>query len=186
MNYKIGEKIIVNNKSYEIISLLGHGKGGYSYLAKNNEKLVVLKKIHHEPCNYYSFSNKILSEKNDYLKLLDADINIPKMIDIDIENEIIIKEYIEGKTIFELVRDDIGVINYLPIVLDMAEKAKSKGMNIDFFPTNFIAKDNELYYIDYECNDYHEEWNFNNWGIKYWSKTKEFNDYLKSLKEEEK
>ena len=28
-----------------------------------------------------------------------------------------------------------------------------------------------------------EEWNFENWGIKYWSKTKEFLDYLTSHKE---
>ena len=29
-----------------------------------------------------------------------------------------------------------------------------------------------------ECNEYMEEWNFENWGIKYWSKTKEFLDYV--------
>lgn len=34
-----------------------------------------------------------------------------------------------------------------------------------------------LYYIDYECNDYMEQWNFENWGIRYWSKTKEFLQY---------
>ena len=186
MNYKKGEIIIVNNNSYEIISLLGRGKGGYSYLAKNNGKLVVLKKIHHEPCNYYNFSNKILSEKNDYYRLLDININIPKMIDIDIENEIIIKEYIEGKTIFELVKDDVNIDSYIPQILDMAEKAKRKEINIDYFPTNFIVNNDKLFYIDYEVNDYHDEWNFNNWGIRYWSKTKEFNEYLKTLKKERK
>ncbi len=35
-----------------------------------------------------------------------------------------------------------------------------------------------IYYIDYECNDYMDEWNFENWGIKYWSKTKEFLQYV--------
>ena len=30
----------------------------------------------------------------------------------------------------------------------------------------------------YECNEYMEEWNFENWGVKYWSKTKEFLDYV--------
>ena len=33
-------------------------------------------------------------------------------------------------------------------------------------------------YIDYECNNYMDEWNFENWGIKYWSKTTEFIDYM--------
>ena len=31
-----------------------------------------------------------------------------------------------------------------------------------------------------ECNDYMAEWNFDNWGIRYWSRTPEFEEYLKS------
>ena len=50
--------------------------------------------------------------------------------------------------------------------------------NIDYFPTNFVVLEDKLYYIDYECNDYMEEWNFENWGIKYWSQTKEFLEYV--------
>ena len=38
----------VTVKAYKLIKLLGHGKGGYSYLAKSNNELVVLKQIHHE------------------------------------------------------------------------------------------------------------------------------------------
>jgi hypothetical protein len=52
-------------------------------------------------------------------------------------------------------------------------------INIDYFPTNFIVQNDELYYIDYECNEYSGEWNFENWGIKYWSKTPEFIEYAK-------
>lgn len=36
----------------------------------------------------------------------------------------------------------------------------------------------EIYYVDFECNDYMEEWNFENWGVKYWSKTPEFLQYV--------
>ena len=35
-----------------------------------------------------------------------------------------------------------------------------------------------IFYIDYECNSYMDEWNFENWGIKYWSKTKDFIEYM--------
>ena len=45
--------------------------------------------------------------------------------------------------------------------------------------TNLTHTENGvLYYIDFECNEYMEEWNFENWGIKYWSKTPEFIQYL--------
>ena len=94
-----------------------------------NGRQFVLKQIHHEPCDYYAFGNKIESEKTDYARLLKTGIRIPEMLDIDITNERILKEYIEGPTIYEL-----------------------------------IAKDEKLYYIDYECNPYMEQWNFDNWG----------------------
>ena len=60
----------------------------------------------------------------------------------------------------------------------MAELAKAAGLNIDYFPTNFVVQDGLLYYIDYECNSYMEEWGFENWGVKYWSRTPEFEAYL--------
>ena len=81
------ETLKVNNTEYRIIKLLGKGKGGYSYLVSNNEEKYVLKQIHHEPCDYYQFGDKIQSELNDYKKLIATGIRMPKMLDIDIKNE---------------------------------------------------------------------------------------------------
>ena len=100
------EKMSVNGKDYEILKLLGHGKGGYSYLATDGSQNYVLKQIHHEPCSYYTFGNKIEAEKNDYGRLAVTGIAIPKMIEIDEKNERILKEYIDGPTIYELVLND--------------------------------------------------------------------------------
>ena len=63
-------------------------------------------------------------------------------------------------------------------IYEMAKKVYAAGLNIDYFPTNFVVQDGEVYYIDYECNNYMDEWNFENWGVKYWSKTKEFMEYI--------
>ena len=57
---------IVCGKSYRILRLLGHGKGGYSYLAESEGQPAVIKQIHHEPCDYYGFGNKIEAEQRDY------------------------------------------------------------------------------------------------------------------------
>ena len=46
----------------------------------------------------------------------------------------------------------------------------------DYYPTNFVARDGILYYIDFECNEYMEQWNYENWGCKYWYKTPEFRE----------
>lgn len=170
--------MLVNQTEYQIVRLLGHGKGGYSYLVEKDGMYYVLKQIHHEPCDYYSFGNKIESERNDYQKLLGTGIRLPKMLDIDIENERIIKEYIDGPTIYELVKNNAMEEAYLNQVREMAAAVYSSGLNIDYFPTNFIVQNGVIFYIDYECNDYMDEWNFENWGIKYWSMTQEFMDYI--------
>ena len=172
--------LTVNNIEYNIMKLLGKGKGGYSYLAERDGKQYVLKQIHHEPCEYYTFGNKIEAEKNDYQRLQNAGIRIPQMLDIDIVAERILKEYIEGPTIFDLVKQDAMKEIYLEQMQHMASQVYEKGLNIYYFPTNFVVQDELIYYIDYECNNYMDEWNFENWGIKYWSKTQDFIDYLKS------
>lgn len=176
----IGETVKVMDKSCRIIRLLGHGKGGYSYLAECDGKNVVLKQIHHEPCDYYAFGDKIGAECYDYERLKKAGIRIPEMIAVDRMAERIIKEYIPGDTVFDLVRDGISVELYLAQVREMAEQAKTAGLNIDYFPTNFVVCDGLIWYVDYECNSYMDEWNFENWGIRYWSRTPEFEDHLKN------
>ena len=168
----------VNQKEYNIVKLLGHGKGGYSYLAEREGKFYVLKQIHHEPCEYYSFGNKIEAEQNDYNRLLQTGIRIPRMLDIDVANERILKEYIDGPTIYDLVKNDAMKDLYLVQMREMAKIVYAAGLNIDYFPTNFIVQDEKIFYIDYECNNYMDEWNFENWGIKYWSKTPEFIVYM--------
>ena len=172
------ETFVVNQKQYKVIRLLGHGKGGYSYLVERNGCQYVLKQIHHEPCDYYSFGNKIEAEINDYNRLLHTGIRLPQMLDVDIENERIVKEYIDGPTIYELVKDDVMDDSYIVQVREMAQMVYSAGLNIDFFPTNFVVANGAIFYIDYECNPYMDEWNFENWGIKYWSKTKDFIEYM--------
>lgn len=171
-------KMTVNGKEYEIIKLLGKGKGGYSYLASDGDNRYVLKKIHHEPCDYYQFGNKIEAEITDYKRLTEIGIRMPKMIDVDVENECIIKEYIEGDTIYDMVLNDKMEKSYIKQVYEMCNVLYKSNTNIDYFPTNFVVQQGKIYYIDYECNDYMEEWNFENWGIKYWSKTDEFNKYV--------
>lgn len=81
------KEISVNEKSYKVIKLLGHGKGGYSYLVMDGEKEYVLKQIHHEPCDYYQFGNKMESEMKDYERLKKNGIPMPEMIEADIEKE---------------------------------------------------------------------------------------------------
>ena len=112
-------RMTVNGKEYEIVKLLGKGKGGYSYLAGDGTKQYVLKQIHHEPCSYYQFGNKIEAELNDYRRLRKIGIRMPVMLDVDMEKERILKEYVEGDTIYELVLQDKMKPGYMEQLQDM-------------------------------------------------------------------
>ena len=67
---------------------------------------------------------------------------------------------------------------YFNQIYEMCTLLYASNTNIDYFPTNFVVQNEEIFYIDFECNDYMEAWNFENWGIKYWSKTPEFLKYV--------
>lgn len=168
----------VNGICYNLIKLLGHGKGGYSYLVELEGHEYVLKQIHHEPCAYYTFGNKIEAEHNDYHRLQNAGIRIPQMLAIDVKHERILKEYIPGPTVYQLVKEDAVKPEYFHQVRYMAWQAQQAGLNIDYFPTNFVVKEDTLYYVDYECNLYDPKWNFENWGNDYWWKSPVFLDYV--------
>ncbi|MDE7213326.1 MAG: hypothetical protein K2N42_01970, partial [Anaeroplasmataceae bacterium] len=166
----------------DVICLLGKGKGGYSYLVTDGEHRYVLKQIHHEPCSYYTFGNKLEAELRDYKTLSTLGLPLPKLLSVDEKEERILKEYIDGPTIYDLVLEDKMKEEYFRQIKEMCSVLYAANFNIDYFPTNFVVQDEKLYYIDYECNGYMEEWNFENWGIKYWSKTNEFLKYVEEHK----
>jgi len=166
--------LTVNDRSFQVICLLGKGKGGYSYLVTDGAHQYVIKQIHHEPCDYYTFGNKLASEMGDYEKLMSIGIPMPRLMDVDHKQERILKEYIDGDTIDRYVLRDAMIPDYYVQIQAMCEKLYAANTNIDYYPTNFVVLNGSLYYIDYECNPYMEQWDFKHWGSKYWSKTPEF------------
>ena len=159
----------VNGKSYEVVRLLGKGKGGYSYLVTDEKGTqYVLKQIHHEPCDYYQFGDKLQSELRDYRRLKDIGIPIPALLEADVENERILKEYIDGPTIAQLVEENRMKQSYYDQIQEMCHLLYAANTNIDYYPTNFVVQAGTLYYIDFECNDYMQQWDYENWGRQYW------------------
>ena len=162
--------LTVNGKPYTVVRLLGKGKGGYSYLVWGGDREYVLKQIHHEPCSYYQFGDKLQSELRDYARLKTLDIPMPTLLEVDEDQERILKEYIAGPTIDTLVSQGQMEPDYLRQVQAMCGQLYPAGLNIDYYPTNFVVRDGKLFYIDYECNSYMEQWDFEHWGAQYWVK----------------
>ena len=163
------DKLTVNGKSYQLIRFLGKGKGGYSYLVTDGEKDLVLKQIHHEPCDYYNFGNKLEAELQDYEKLRKIGILMPQLLDVDTEQERILKEYIDGQTVADWIKAWRLEQSWLDQLHAMCSLLYQAGLNIDYYPNNFVPQGGRLYYIDYECNAYMEQWDFEHWGRQYWA-----------------
>lgn len=168
------EFMSVGNRIFRVLRLLGKGKGGYSYLVEDDGETYVLKQIHHEPCDYYQFGDKFASELQDYQRLKNIGIRMPKMLASDRQQERILKEYIRGETIDRLILTDEMQDDFLQQMHEMCKRLYAAWTNIDYFPTNFIVQDGLLYYIDYECNDYMSQWDFEHWGEQYWRKSDAF------------
>lgn len=161
-------KMTVNDAEYTVIKLLGKGKGGYSYLVTDGAAQYVLKQIHHEPCEYYTFGDKLQSELRDYETLRNLGIPMPRLLAVDAPQERILKEFIAGQTVAELLKEGRMEPDWPKQVQAMCGLLYPAGLNIDYYPANFVPCGGTLYYIDYECNAYMEQWDLEHWGIQYW------------------
>lgn len=159
----------INEKEYEVRRLLGHGKGGYSYLVKRRGHFYVIKQIHHEDVSYYKFGNKIQAESDSYDYLKKCHIRVPKCFYIDFDQELVLKEYIKGQNIAEMIKKKKDVSAYLPQVEKMARQANKNNINIDYYPPNFILRKGLLYYVDYEIEKMDKRYTFEVWGKNYWT-----------------
>lgn len=150
------DTMTVNDTEYTVLRLLGKGKGGYSYLVTDGEREYVLKQIHHEPCEYYTFGDKLQSELRDYETLRALGIPLPRLLAVDKAQERLLKEYIAGPTAAELRESGRMDGRWTEQVRAMCAVLYPAGLNIDYYPTNFVPRGETLYYIDYECNAYME------------------------------
>jgi tRNA A-37 threonylcarbamoyl transferase component Bud32 len=90
---------------------------------------------------------------------------MPKLLFFNQDEQFLIKEYIPGSTLAQIVADNQLCDNHITQMFEICEKLYPNQLNIDYFPTNFLEKQGALCYVDYECSQYSDEWNFENWGI---------------------
>lgn len=174
------EEYLIPEK-YKIIRLLGKGKSGNSYLVNCCGKEFILKEMHSEEVFYYNFTkSKIELELDAYPVLKEQKINIPALVEYDMENSLLLKEYIKGETVAQLLKDNRVNDEMILEMLGWELSLKKNGLNIDYFPTNFVIDGSKIYYIDYEYNLYSVEWDFSNWGIYYWLNPEGFGRFIET------
>ena len=162
--------------------LLGKGKSGYSWLAFYGSQPVVLKEMHNETVDYYHFSRpKIQLEEDSYRILRTLDIRIPRMLYCCHNERFLVKEYIAGATATETIIKGAISQSVWQYMLSLEQKMRMAGINIDYFPDNFVIDEKNVFYIDYELNPYSSEWDFSNWGIYFWLNEVGMRQFKKTL-----
>lgn len=174
------QEIIVNSRVYSIVNELGKGKSGISYLCNEADKLVTIKKLEKSDLNYIPFEEALNVEINSYKKLIQIGIRIPKLIDYDPVNNCIVKEYISGDVLMNLIAKGKISSHIWREIFMFSKMAYDLSFNLDYFPTNYIYSGKELYYIDYEVHNYSDEWDFENWGLYYWANIEGVKKYLET------
>lgn len=166
-----GQKITTEIGTLDICRFLGKGKSGYSYLAVNGKKKYVLKLMHYEQVSCYGFNgaNKIDLETEAFRILKSKKVPVPELIVSVPEKNYLLKEFIDGMVATEYIMKHELPHNVLNQLFFLADSLEEQGINIDYFPNNFVLKGDDLYYIDYEINPYQDSWNLKNWGIWYWA-----------------
>jgi TP53 regulating kinase-like protein len=175
-NFKAGLGDLVIRK------FIGKGKSGYSYLADFDNSKVVLKVMHNEINPFYKFSrNKVDLEIDAFNRLNQIGIRIPYLIESNPKENYLVKNYIEGYTASQVIAAEGIRDEVLFQLFEMSNLVEAEGLNIDFFPSNFVIDETQnLFYIDYEVNPFIENWSLKNWGLFYWANSNGFKNFLKT------
>ncbi|MFH0882874.1 MAG: hypothetical protein V2A56_07800 [bacterium] len=160
---------------------LGVGKSGYSHLAQLKGNPVVAKRMHNEPTPLYTFhDNKCALEYRAYVRLKRAGVPVPAMLHLNPEAKYLIKEYVEGVDGLEAVARGLITNEVIAELMTLSAACRELKINLDWFPANFVVlgvksdlqasrTTQNLAYIDYEINEYADEWSFEEWGVWYWA-----------------
>ena len=145
------------------------------------DEKVVLKRMHDEPCAYYTFGdNKVGLEVQAYDRLSIAELSLPRLLTFDEQRGFLVKEFVDGFVCDRWEATASELENAVGQLFDIAHRMQDQELNIDYFPANFVIKGGRVHYIDYEVNEYHEQWSLQSWGIYYWANRDGMRRYAES------
>ena len=165
------EKLLVNKKEYEIISILGEDEYHKSYQAKRGDRLFFIKKFNDFPSFRASLENRKELKKNG--------IKIPKILKANKKEFVIITQYIEGKNCLELISE--GELNdeIFEQLFHIYRFARFAKMELNYLPENYVFYKDELYYLSEHFEPQNKNKNLENYGIYFWFYGNECVEHLK-------
>ena len=158
----MAEKININGLDYKAERLLGTGGHSRTRLVSRNGNFFALKE--------FETAEDARRDAADYRRLKEIRVLTPELIEDDSKNARLLKEYIEGETVAELIARKALQEEYLAQLAYMLDVTKEAGLNLNYAPENFAVQRGILYCVDYETRPYTEEESFEKEGLALWSR----------------
>ena len=112
------------------------------------------------------------------MRIKNAGIRAPKLFWIDKKAGYIVREYLTGESVMELIsRENIPEEIYKQLFIN-EYLAKVNKMTLNYEPDKWIIKDNTLYYMLPQFIEYNEEKDLVKKYLRLWFPTKELAQYL--------
>lgn len=113
-------------------------------------------------------------------KLCHCAVKQTKLFLIDKKQGYVVKEYVEGQTLFDFIIDNDFNDNIYKKVFQNSFYARSAGLNLSFDLKSWLLVGDELLYIDLYCEKYNPNRDFTKGEIRKWFMSAELAEYYKN------
>lgn len=161
--------IIAKHKEFEINEIISNNIYKCSY--KN--KFYIAYKLDVNNINYKE--NLALMTK-----LCHSAVKQPKLFLIDKKQGYVVKEFVNGRSIFDFILDNDFNENIYKKVFLNSYYARIAGINLSFDLKSWLITDDELYYNDIFCEKYNLNKDFTKGEIRKWFLSAELAEYYKN------
>lgn len=167
-------EITINKRHiYELKDDFVDSKDDYTFAhcTRKNKEFLIRK-------YYHDFSTALDENK----KIKKYGVNIPKVIEIDKKQNIIVEEVVKGENCFDILMEKDISDKCFEQLFVLYRFCRFSKINVDYNPKNFFFDGKKICYIGRHYWTYKKERNFENYGIRYWLYTNEFANYIASFK----
>lgn len=163
------EQIEIKRKVFNVVETLG-----------KKAKKVERKGVYYFYKDFGNETRQFLDYVEGFNKLKITGIRVPKIFMYDKAKNVVISEFIEGKTVLEeLLEADLSE-KHFELAFNTNFYCRQDKISIDFDPKNFKIFGDKLVYLTMNCDKYNEKWNFEKNHIVIWFYSREFVKYLKN------
>lgn len=163
------DNLKIKHKEFDVLEIVS--KDTFKCSFKN--KLYLVKK--------YDLDNSESRELFDQIIwLTHSSVKMAKIKIIDKKTGYVVKEYIEGTTVFDYILDNDFNESIYRQVFQNSYMAKIAGLSLDFSLSSWMLVGDDLYYVAEKCEKFRPEKEFTKTMLPIWFLCKELEKYYKN------